>query len=367
MAHVTLWSNVRPHKTPTVGTARSRRKWHSLLNVDPLVSTLALLALVLSGGTLGYVLIEGWTVWEAFYMTVISVTTVGYREIRPMGRLGEAFTVLVLISGVGLVFYSISMFAGRVVESGLQHRWERRWLARMLDRITDHFIVCGYGRIGSIMVDEFERQGVPCVVIERDPERIKLARAKGALVLEGDASSEELLKQAGIDRAKAFIAAVSTDAENVYAILSARLARPSLYIIGRAETEESARKLRKAGADRVISPYQIGGLHMAQLAMRPAVVEFVQLATRADFMDLSMEQIEVMEGSGLVDQTLVGSNLRQRFGVIVVSIQRASGAMEFNPAPESVMRKGDRLVVLGPADRLKLLELASRAGGTATA
>lgn len=339
--------------------ARRRRRWRSLLTGGPLLTTAVLLAVVLSVGTLGYVLIEGWTPWEAFYMTVISVTTVGYREVRPMGRGGELFTVFVLIAGVGLVLYSISLFAGRVVESGLQHRWERRWLLRMIEKLTDHFIVCGYGRIGSIMVEEFERQGVPYVVIERDPERLKLATARGALALEGDASSEELLKIAGIDRAKAFIAAVSTDAENVYAILSARLARPSLYIIGRAETEESARKLRIAGADRVISPYQIGGLHMAQLAMRPAVVEFVQLATSADFLDLSMEQIEVKEGSGLVDQTLVGCNLRQRFGVIVVSIQRAGGTMEFNPAPEAYMRRGDHLVVMGPADRLKALEALS--------
>lgn len=338
-----------------------------MLTSDPLLTVLVLLCLVLSAGTLGYVLIEGWSVWEAFYMTVISVTTVGYREVRPMSRAGEVFTVCVLVGGVGMVLYSISMFAGRVVESGLQHRWERRWLQRMIDKLTDHFIVCGYGRIGSIMVDEFERQGVAYLVIERDPERIKVARAKGALVLEGDASSEELLRQAGIDRAKAFIAAVSTDAENVYAILSARLARPSLYIIGRAETEESARKLRSAGADRVISPYQIGGLHMAQLAMRPAVVEFVQLATSADFLDLSMEQVEVKEGSGLVDQTLVGCNLRQRFGVIVVGIQRASGQMDFNPAPEAVMRRGDHLVVLGPADRLKSLEALSSTGSAASA
>jgi voltage-gated potassium channel len=343
----------------SLGPSTHQRRWLSALTRDPLVTTAVLLLSVLLGGTLGYVLIEGWTVWEAFYMTVISVTTVGYREVRPMGRAGEAFTVVVLISGVGMVLYSISMFAGRVVENGLQHRWERRWTQRMLDKITDHFIVCGYGRIGSVMVDEFERQGVPYVVIDRDPARIAMAKARGSLVVDGDASSEETLKQAGLNRAKAFIAALSTDAENVYAILSARLTSPGLYIIGRAETEESARKLRTAGADRVISPYQIGGLHMAQLAMRPAVVEFVQLATSAEFLDLSMEQVEVGEGSSLVDQTLVGCNVRQRFGVIVVGIQRASGTMEFNPSPDAVIRKGDRLVVMGPADRLKELESVS--------
>jgi voltage-gated potassium channel len=347
--------------TPFRAPSSRRRAWVSVLTGDPIFSTVVLLLAVLLFGTVGYVAIEGWSTWDAFYMTVISVTTVGYREVRPLSRSGEAFTVVVLLAGVGTVLYSISMYAGRVVESGLQHRWERRWVLRMLDKLTDHFIVCGYGRIGSIMVDEFSRQGVPCVVVERDRDRCAAAKARGVLVFEGDASSEDTLKRVGADRAKAFIAAVSTDAENVYAILSARLARPSLYIIGRAETDESARKLKIAGADRVISPYQIGALHMAQLAMRPAVVEFVQLATSAEFLDLSMEQVHVLPGSRLVDQSLVGCNLRQRFGVIVVGIQRALGTMEFNPAPEAVIRAGDYLVALGKADQLKALSAEAAA------
>jgi len=229
--------------------------------------------------------------------------------------------------------------------------------------LQNHFIVCGYGRIGAIVVDDFHRQRIPYVVIERDPARLQILRDAGRLVVEGDASSEEVLSKAGVAHARGLIAAVSTDAENVYAILSARLMQPSLYIIGRAESDESARKLKKAGADRVISPYQIGGLHMAQLALRPAVVEFVQLATSSEFLELSMEQVEVRTDGPLVGQTIIGANLRQTFGVIVIAIRRASGRMEFNPPPDARMEAGDALVVLGTNEQLG--ELARHAEGAA--
>jgi len=314
-----------------------------------------LLVVITAGGTLGYMVVEGWTAWDAFYMTVISLTTVGYSEVHHLSPAGEAFTAALLIGGVGTVLYSFTLIGARVVEGTLQQRWERRRIINMLDRLDHHFIVCGYGRIGAIIGDEFERQRVPHVIIERDPDRARGLRERGQLVIEGDSSSEEVLTQAGVARARGLIAAVSTDAENVYTILSARLMQPSLYIIGRAESHESARKIKRAGADRVISPYQLGGQHMAQLALRPTVVEFVQLMTSSEFIDLSMEQIEVRDHGPLVGQTLVGANLRQVFGVIVIGIRRASGRMEFNPPPDARMEAGDHLVVLGPNERLAAL------------
>lgn len=328
---------------------------------SPVSFAFTLLGLLLVGGTVGYVLIEGWAIWDAFYMTVISLTTVGYREVHPLSRAGEFFTTLLLSGGVGLFFYAFTLLGARVVEGGMQHRWERKRMDRTIAALEGHFIVCGYGRIGAIVSDEFLKQKVPHVIVERKSERLEAARARHALVLEGDASSEEVLEQAGLSRARGLIAAVSTDAENVYTILSARLIRPSLYIIGRAESEESARKLRRAGADRVISPYQIGGLHMAQLALRPAVVEFVQLATSSDFLDLSMDQVEVAGHGALAGQSIVGANIRQRFGVIVVGIRRQDGRMEFNPAHDAVMHPGDYLVVLGPSE--SLARLSTHAGG----
>ena len=325
--------------------------------------SVALLALIVVGGTSGYVLIEGWDLWDAFYMTVISITTVGYREVHPLSRLGQAFTVMVLTFGVATVLYTFSFVMARLVEGDLQERWVRRRNRRMLDDLAHHFIICGFGRIGQIVAREFTRQDVPLVIIERDPERMQAAIDIGYLAVEADASSEDVLKRVGISRARGFIAAVSTDADNVFAILTARLLRPDLFIIGRAETEDAKTKLVRAGADRVLSPYQIGGLQLAQTALRPAVVDFVQLATSSDNLDLNMEQVEIGADGELAGRSIIDANLRQRFGVVVVGIQRASGEMEFNPPPESVMNVGDFLVVLGQAKNLRELEAA--AGQTA--
>ena len=325
----------------------------------PQALAVLLLVVVLVAGTAGYVLVEGWSAWDAFYMTVISVTTAGYREVHPLSRPGEVFTAVLLILGVGTVLYAVTMLVARVVEAGLHERWTIRRREHMLDELSRHFIVCGYGRIGSTIVEEFRRQGVPYVVVDRDPERVHQVIELGGLAVAADASSEEVLKRVGIDRARGLIAAVGTDAENVYAVLSARLLRPDLLIIGRAETDDAKRKLVRAGADRVVSPYQIGGFQMAQLAVRPAVVDFVHLATSSAHLDLAMEQVRLGAASPLAGQTLVGANLRQRFGVVVVGIQRADGRMDFNPAPDTGMNAGDHLVVLGPPDSVKQLEAAA--------
>jgi voltage-gated potassium channel len=316
----------------------------------------ALLLVIIAGGTVGYAEIEGWTLWDAFYMTIITVTTVGYREVHPLSRAGEAWTVLVLVSGVGAALYTFTLLATVVVEGGLPKRLQRRQHERMLETIKDHFIICGYGRIGSIVAHQFRRQGIPYVVVERSAERLQAALEEGALGVEADASREDVLKRVGIDRARGLIAAVGTDAENVYAVLSARVLRPDLFIIGRAETEDATTKLKRAGADRVLSPYQIGAVQMAQTALRPAVVDFFELATSADNLELAMEEITIANTSSLADQSILTANLRQRYGVIVVGIQRQDRRMEFNPEPDTVIRTGDKLVVLGRPESLKKLE-----------
>jgi voltage-gated potassium channel len=316
----------------------------------------ALLVLIIAGGTAGYVAIERWGAWDAFYMTIITVTTVGYREVHPLSRAGEAWTVLVLVSGVGAALYTFTLLATVVVEGGLPKRLRQRQHERMLENVKDHFIICGYGRIGSIVARQFRRQNVPYVVVERDPERLHAALEDGALGVEADASQEEVLKRVGIVRARGLIAAVGTDAEKVYAVLSARVMRPDLFIVGRAETEDATIKLKRAGADRVLSPYQIGAVQMAQTALRPAVVDFVELATSADNLELAMEEITIAARSALADQSILAANLRQRYGVIVVGIQRQDRRMEFNPDPEALMRAGDKLVVLGRPESLKRLE-----------
>jgi len=319
-------------------------------------TAIVLLFSVIVGGTLGYVLIEGWTVWDAFYMTVITVTTVGYKEVHDLSFAGQAFTVVLLLGGVGTALYTFTFLATAIVEGGLPKRLQRRRLTHMLDTIRDHFIVCGYGRIGAIVTDQFRRQDVRFVVVERDNARARSAHALGMLVLEADATREDVLKQAGIDRARGLIAAVGTDAENVYTVLSARVLNPNLFIVGRAEGEDSIRKMERAGANRVISPYQIGAMQMAQTALRPTVVDFVALATNAEISELSMEEVTIDGKSPIAGKSIRDAGLRERFGVVVVAIQREDQRMEFNPEADAPIRAGNKLVVLGRPDSLKLLE-----------
>ena len=330
------------------------------LELGGLPLAIVMLGTVLLGGTAGYVLIEHWHPWDAFYMTVTTVSTVGFREIKPLSRAGQAFTVLLVLGGVGTALYAFTAIAAVVAGGGWQRRLDQRRRTRMIDALTNHFVVCGYGRIGSTVARQFQQQHVPFIVIERDPAQVRAAAALGILAIEADASREEVLRQAGIDRARGLIAAVGTDAENVYAILTARGLRPDLFIVGRAESEDSVLKLRRAGADRVISPYRIGAVQMAQTALRPAVVDFVELAIGSGNLELAMEEILIGDGSVLAGRSLLDGNLRQKFGVVVVGIQRAAGRMEFNPAPDAVMQAGDTLVVLGRPDSLKALEEAAR-------
>jgi voltage-gated potassium channel len=319
---------------------------------------IALLFLIIVGGAVGFHLIEGWDLWHAAFVTVAAITTV---ELPELSRRGQAFSIVLLFAGISAALYTFTLVATVVVEGGLPKRLQRRRYARMLETIADHFIICGYGRIGSIVAAQFRRQQVPFVVIERDSQRLQAAMDDGALAVEADASREDVLKRVGIDRARGLIAAVGTDAENVYAVLSARVMRPDLFIVSRAETEDAKQKLKRAGADRVLSPYQIGAVQIAQTALRPAVVDFMELATSANSIELAIEEIPIAVNSSLVNQSLIDANLRQRYGVIVVGIQREDRSMEFNPEPDTTMRGGDKLVVLGRPDAMKALEAV--AGG----
>ena len=312
-------------------------------------------------GAAGYSVLEGWTFWQALYRTILAVTTVESPGAASVA--GRVLTVLLLVAGVGAALYTFTLLATVVVEGGLPKRMEQRRRTHMLEDLHDHFIVCGYGRIGRIVARQLLKQSIPFVVIDRSPEAVQEALQEGALAVEADASREDVLRRAGLDRARGLIAAVGTDAENVYAVLTARVMRPDLFIVGRAETDDAKTKLTRAGADRVVSPYEIGGLQIAQTALRPAVVDFFELATSSDNLELAMEEITVGQTSGLAGRSILSANLRQRFGVIVVGIQRRDLRMEFNPEPDVIIGGGDKLVVLGRPDSLKRLE--TEAGGHA--
>jgi len=293
---------------------------------------------------------------DAFYMTVTTVATVGFREVHPLSFGGQVFTIRpdLLRCGNGVLHRDAAGDDHRGGQAAPALR-ERR-AARMLEQIANHFILCGYGRIGSIIANELHQQGVPVAVVERDPERVRQAIERGWLALEADASREDVLARAGIHRARGLIAAVGTDAENVFTVLTARVMRPTCSSSRGVESDDAEPKLRRAGADRVISPYQIGATHMVQTALRPAVVDFVHLATSSERLDLSMEQVHIKDDSALANQSIVDAGIRQKFGVIVVGIQAGGRSMEFNPPPEAVMRAGDELVVLGRTDSVKALE-----------
>ncbi len=311
-------------------------------------------------GTVGYALIEGWSLWDSAFMTLITVTTVGYGYPHPLGRAGEVWTAFVLLGGVATLYYTAFVLMALIVDGGLHRGFEQRRFKRMLDALDNHFIICGYGRIGSTIADEFRRQGVPCVVIDRDADKVHAIIAGGGLAVEADASREEVLKRVGLARARGLIAAVSTDAENVYTVLTARVLRPDLFIIARVESDDAEPKLKRAGADRVISPYTLGAIQMAHTALRPAVVDFMRLATSSEHLDLSAEQIELAPHAPLVGKTIREAELRQRYGVIVVAIRRREGHMEFNPSPEATLHGGDQLVLLGSTEKLLLLDAEAR-------
>ena len=304
--------------------------------------------------------IEGWPLWMAFYMTVLTITTVESPSPRSL-RCRQVFTVVLLFAGVGAALYTFTLLATLVVEGGLPKRLQRRRQARMLDTIPDHFIICGYGRIGSIVANQFQRQNVPYVVVERDSERLQVAMDDGGLAVEADASREDVLTRVGIERARGLIAAVGTDAENVYAVLSARVLRPNLFIVGRAESEDATRKLKRAGADRVISPYQIGAVQIAQTALRPRSSISSSWRRARTTWSWRWRRSRSRQAIAFVGQSLLQANLRHRFGVIVIGIQRQDRRMEFNPEPETSIRGGDKLVVLGRPDSLKQLELEAQA------
>ncbi len=312
------------------------------------------------GGTFGYVVIERWSVWDAFYMTVTTVATVGYREVHPLSTAGQAFTLLLIFVGVGTALYAFSVLAAVVVEGGWPKYVERWRYVRMINNLSDHYVICGYGRIGSIVAAEFTRQKMPFVIVDRDPARVLQANQHGHLAVEGDASREDTLKPLGIERARGLVAAVGTDAENVYAVLTARVMKSDLFIIARAEGEESVSKLKKAGADRVISPYKIGAVQIAQTALRPGVVDFVEIATSSDNLELSIEEIRVEEKSILAGRPLAEVIQRDKMNVVVVGIQHTHGRMEFNPTRDTVLHAGDHLIVLGSASTLKDLSEAAR-------
>lgn len=319
-----------------------------------LLLTIGLIVLIIAFGAAGYVVIERWNFFDALYMTIITLTTVGYREVHELSPAGRWFTIVLIIGGVGTVFYALSTGARIILEGELQEIFGRKRLEKKIRELNDHYIVCGYGRMGRIICRELRQKDLPFAVIEKEPE--VLAEMEDVLIFRGDATKDEILKGLGIERARGLISVLPTDAENLYVVLSARVLNPNLLIVARAGEEGSEQKLLRAGADRVVSPYHIGGLRIAHTVLKPAVVDFIEFATKSGNIDLQMEEIVIQENSVFVGLTLDACGFGRDLGIIVVAIKQASGEMRFNPTFRSIITAGDTLIALGEIPKLKVLE-----------
>jgi voltage-gated potassium channel len=316
--------------------------------------------IVIALGTLGYIVIEGWSAFDALYMTVTTVTTVGYQEIHPLSPTGRAFTIVLVISGVGTLFYVLGNIARLVLEGELRAIFGRYRTEGKMKAITTHYIVCGYGRMGKRICKELSAKPLPFVVIDKNPDVISAVQQEGLMALEGDATRDDVLIRAGIERAKGVVSVVNTDTENLYIVLTARGLNKDLFIVARGGEEGSEQKLLRAGANRVISPYHIGGMQIAQALIRPAVVDFLELATHSEHLDLQMEELTIGKGSRFDGRTPCECGLEEDRGLMVVAVKRVSGHLEFNPGQKVVLGEGDKLIVLGQPKSLQRLEALLR-------
>jgi voltage-gated potassium channel len=319
-------------------------------------NALSLLLLITAVGVAGYMAICGMGFVDAFYMTAITISTVGYREVAPLTPAGQLFTVALIFSGLGVVLYGASLVAGDVIEGRLQRVFGRRRVERQIDQLSDHYIVCGFGRMGRVVCKELAAKPVPFVVVDKAPETLRDLEQERYLYVDGDATEDEVLVHAGIERAGGLVSALSRDEDNVYVVLSARQLKPDLLIVARAEDERSERKLLHAGATRVVSPYVIGGSRMAGALLRPAVLDVIDLATHHRSLELQIEEIAVSGAAFASGITVRESGLREQLGLIVIAIKKGSGEMVFNPAAEVRIEAGDRLVLMGQQASLHALE-----------
>ncbi|HPF35293.1 MAG TPA: potassium channel protein [Candidatus Krumholzibacteria bacterium] len=321
-------------------------------------SLLLLATIVL--GSVGFMLIERFTPLEALYMTMITISTVGFGEVHSLSPMGRVFVIVLIVVGLGLVTYTAGSLAGLFFEGQLRKLVGRRMMQRELDGLRDHFIVCGYGRMGRIICEELAEEGKPFVVITLDQEEAERLREAGLLAIGGDATEDEVLLNAGVTRARALTATAGSDVDNLYIVLSSReLSRkdnPGLYILARAADEKAGRKILRAGADRCLSPYRIGGSRLVQALLRPKVYDFMEAVTSRSGLELMVEEFQVCTGSRLVGHAIRDTNLRTEYDVIIIGLNAADGRQVFNPGPDQVIQADDTLILLGRTPQLQRLE-----------
>lgn len=320
---------------------------------------LALILLLLATGTIGFHTIEGWPWFESLYATLMTISTIGARPLDRLSHQGEVFNVVMIVLGVGVVSFSIGMFTQAVIEFELQSFFGRRRMERDIAKLSGHFIICGAGRVGRRMALEVGARKLPLVLVDTDPGRVQWAQKYEFPVIIGDASSEQVLRQARIEHARGLASAVTSDAQNVYIVLTARGLAPDLPIVARASEDDAESKLLRAGATTVISPYTYAGQRMARTLTRPHVQRFLEAALSSlseGGLDLQIEEVQVAADCKLAGLQLGESNIRQKLGVIVLAIRSADGQLRFNPGSDDTIHPGDHLIAMGDTTKLKALE-----------
>jgi len=314
----------------------------------------AILVLLVAIGTIGYKLIEpDFGLLDAVYMTIISMSTTGFHEVKPLSNAGRIFTIFVIISGI----MSIAYIGGKGVQILIERQFfRRRKMAKKLSEVSNHYIVCGYGRMGRVIVEGLQEHDLPFVVVENDSEVIQLLSESGILYVEGDATNDEALLKAGIKRAKGLVAVLQSDSENVFTVLSARELNPKLFIVARATEERSYGKLLKAGANRVVNPYDLGGSRMLYLLMKPGVMDFIDGIARSKEHLINLEEVTIAKSSPLAGKRISESNLREELNVIIVAIHRENGEFIYNPRSNVVLKANDKLIAIGDKESLAKLD-----------
>jgi voltage-gated potassium channel len=329
-----------------------------------LYPVLVLVALLVAG-TLGYQLVEGWGWFDALYMTVITITTVGFFEVHDLSAGGRVFTMALALLGVFTAFYAAAEFIRAVVTGELRTMLGRQLMQSRLEKLSGHLVICGFGRMGRLVAEEFAAARLPFVVIDREPKVLEGFVMPEGIPLVGDATADDVLRKAGVERARALVTAAASDADNLFITMSARLLNDKLLIVARAEGEGADVKLRRAGASRVVTPYTIGGHRVAQAVLRPNAMDFIELATRSGHLELQIEEVALRAGSSLVGRAIKASPIRSELGIIIVAIKKPEGRMAFNPAPETALEAGDLLITLGRRQQLDRLEQLASGQGVA--
>ena len=317
------------------------------------------IAIILFLGTAGYRIIEGWDLLDSFFMTVITITTIGFGEVHPLSNGGKIFTLVIIFSGIGTLGYALLTGTKMIVEGEVKKIITRRRSMKALERIRDHFIICGFGRMGSLICTRLHERGIPFVVVEDKPEVQDRIMEIGYFLSPGDATEEEVLIKAGIKKARGLVSVLDSDASNVYVVLTARVVNPDLDIIARAAEEGAQKKLLRAGANRVVSPYQIGGMRMVMGILKPAVMSFLEVAMDYTKMDIELEEVRVAERSGYSGKRLVDTDIRRELNLIIIAIKKPDGQMVFNPGPYTVIEDNDTLIAMGDRESLARLEQAA--------